>query len=222
MFGNTSPILLKRIDELTISSYRYLYPEDEVYYLDEYTPRKGAAFSKMNQLILNYKKEVDRKDKPEWTYKKKAIIKIAALFRQSIFQTKSIAQRAATATLVPIPPSAAKDAENYDDRNIKLLHEMIPQGDIRELIIQKQSREPLHSSKQRRNPSDLMGNYKLNTTEKEKAAINEIWLFDDVLTLGTHFRAACDFLTKELPMIKIAGFFIARSVYLPEQSELSN
>lgn len=220
MCANTSPILLKKIDELTINSYRYLCPEDEVYYLGEYTPRKGAGFSHMNQLVLNYKKEVDRKGKPEWQYKEKAIKEIAGLFRQSILHTKSIAQRASTATLVPIPPSAAKNAENYDDRNMKLLQSIMPQGDIRELIIQKQSREPLHSSKHRK-PADLMGNYSLNTA-LTTPAISEIWLFDDVLTLGTHFRAVREFLTKVFPEIKIAGFFVARSVYLPEQIETSN
>lgn len=83
----TPPILLKKIDELTILSYRYLNPEDEVYYLGEYTPRQGVGFSKMNQLILNYKKEMGRKGKSEWHYKEKAIKLIASYFFQSISRT---------------------------------------------------------------------------------------------------------------------------------------
>ncbi len=74
---NTSPILLKRIDELTRTSYPYLLPEDEVYYLGEYTVREMAVFSEMNRLIFNYKKKPECEGKADWKYKKEAIEKIA-------------------------------------------------------------------------------------------------------------------------------------------------
>lgn len=93
-----------------------------------------------------------------------------------------------------------------------MLRKLIPACDNRELYLQKQSREALHSSKKPcRSYVDLISNYSLN----EQAANpmpKEIWLFDDTLIKGTHFRVAKEFLRQRFPNIPIVGFFIARSI----------
>jgi hypothetical protein len=63
------PSRLTKIDELTRPDHTYLSPEDECYYLGEYTARKGYAFSPINDLVQNLKKPMDRRGKPEWRYK---------------------------------------------------------------------------------------------------------------------------------------------------------
>lgn len=208
---STSPLLLKRADEWIKNNHPCLKVDDEVYFLGEYTVGALAEYSKINQLILNYKKPLERKCQPDWGYKEQAIKQAANLFRDSIFNTLDLSDRALQATLVPIPPSMAKDSPDYDDRNHKMLQLFMPQGDIRELILQKKTRASLHASKISRDSQDLMDNYFLN----EKVVFpkpKEIWLFDDIMTKGTHFRAVCDFLKQTFQDVPIVGIFIARTI----------
>ena len=208
---STSPLLLKQADELIKNNHPFLKMDDEVYFLGEYTVGALSEHSKINKLILNYKKPLDRKGQIDWGYKEQAIQQAAELFRNSIFNTIDLSDRALQATLVPIPPSMAKDSSAYDDRNHKMLQFFMAQADIRELISQKETRTSLHASKGLRDPRDLMNNYVLNQgviSPKPK----EIWLFDDIIAKGPHFRAICDFLKEKFPGVPIVGFFIARAI----------
>lgn len=207
----TSPFLLKRIDDLLRINYPFLEEENEIYFLGEYVPGALSAYSEMNQLIINYKKPPTKRELPEYYYKKQAIKQAAELFRNSIFETNDLSDRVLHATLVPVPPSMAKDSQEYDDRNLKLLEMFMPDGDIRELYLQEQTRNPLHSSTSR-NPNDLLSNYILNTNVLNPEP-KEIWLFDDVLTKGTHFKAASMLLRESFSNIPIIGFYLARSIY---------
>ncbi len=213
--GSTSPPLLKRVDELLLDHHPHLQQSDEVYYIEEYTNGMRADFSPMNRLILNYKKEMKWKGDASWGYKDVAIKQVADMLRLSILQTIGFPQRIKTALLVPIPPHAAKEDPEHDDRNLRMLRHFLPKGKIHEIILQKKSLEPSHKSKKKRNPKELEENYYINTPNIE---FNEIWLFDDILRNGTHFRAAHNMLTRHYSRVKIVGFFIARSV----QHALSN
>lgn len=212
---STSPLLLKQADELIKNNHPFLNVEDEIYLLGEYTVGTRSEHSKINRLVINYKKPLDRKGMSDWSYKEQAVKDVAALFRTSIFNTEGLSDRVLHATLVPIPPSMSKNSPNYDDRNLKMLQLFMPEGDIRELVLQKESRSSLHSSKSYpRNPQDLASNYLLNSSALNPRP-KEIWLFDDILTKGTHFRALCEFLRMEFPHIPIVGFFIARTIPKP-------
>jgi len=97
----------------------------------------------------------------------------------------------------------------------------MPKGNVHELILQKQSLNPLHKSK-KRNPHELEVNYLINAPNAG-VKFSEIWLFDDVLRNGTHFRAIHNILTRSFPQTKIVGFFIARSVqYLLEPFSITH
>ena len=64
-----------------------------------------------------------------------------------------------------------------------------PQLDIRELIIQKASTEAVHNSDIRPKPETLEALYEID----QSLTIPQpqvIGLFDDVLTTGSHFKAA--------------------------------
>jgi len=206
-----SPALLKKIDELSLKAHPFLRAEDEVYYLGDYTSGEKAAFSKTNKLILNYKKPMDRQGQTEWPFKQQAIREAAALFRFSIMHSAGLCTRANKATLIPVPPSSKKSSAEFDDRNMQLLKLCFPQGDVRELVVQKDSRLPFHAKNAERNPNALLGNYLLNQGELDRPIV-EAWIFDDVLTQGTHFRAIHDFLIQNLPAVKVVGFFIARTI----------
>jgi len=206
----TSATLLQRIDELLIPHHPFLKIEDEVYFIGEYTNGKRAEFSPMNRLIFNYKKETKWKGSPHWGYKASAIKEVADSFRKSILQTSGFPDRIKHALLVPVPPSKAKDHPEHDDRNVQMLQNLAPTGNIHELIVQKTSRQPLHESN-RRDPQKLEEYYFLNETDLCKE-FTEIWLFDDILRHGTHFRAIHNLLRRRFPKVKIVGFFVARSV----------
>ena len=211
IFKNTSPLLLKQIDEFLVLSYPFLSHEDELYYLGEFTPRELASYSDSNRLILNYKKSIDRKDYPDWIYKEQAIKQAASLFHRSISQTSAVFKRMNQALLVPIPPSEAQNSPKYDDRNVRMLRHFASQTKIAELLVQKESRPSLRTMAVR-NPKILENNYSLNPIKLD-LNIREIWLFDDVLTQGTTFRAASNTIKRTYPQSKVVGFFIARSVY---------
>ena len=106
--ASTFPQQLTKIDDLTRPDHFYLTPEDACYFLGEYTARKGYAFSPTNQLVLNFKKSLDKRGTPQWKYKDRAIREAAAAMRGSL--TGDLLDQI---TLVPIPPSKAKTDPLY-------------------------------------------------------------------------------------------------------------
>ena len=75
---------LSEIDNLSRFDHKYLTPNDRCFFFGEYTPRLGYEGSKINDLILNFKKPPDRKNKPRWKYKEEAIERIAEAFKRSL------------------------------------------------------------------------------------------------------------------------------------------
>lgn len=117
------------------------------------------------------------------------------------------------ATFVPIPPSKSKSDPLYDDRIIRLINEirLHPALDVRELVVQKISTEPVHSSEQRMSPDQIEAIYSIDASMLNPA-IQIIAIFDDMLTTGAHYRAMASLLSKNIPNAQIAGFFVARRV----------
>ena len=132
---------LLKIDELLISDHYYLTEEDDCSYLMEYRPH---VLDSVKSIILNFKKTVDRKDKPDYKYKGIETNKIASIFERSIPQFET-----SDTILVPIPPSKVKGHELYDDRILRLLNIFCRNRqncDVRELIITKENQESFHRS----------------------------------------------------------------------------
>jgi len=203
--------LAKRIvevDDLARRDHYYLTPADKCYFYGEYTAGEGHAYSETNQLILNFKKGVDRRGRPEWNYKEKAIAQAAAVFRTA-FATVAFQQL----TFVPIPPSKAKTDPLYDDRMLRLLQFICAgqHSDIRELVVQTQSTEASHAATVRPSPDQLAARYQIDTTITYPPP-QIIAVFDDVLTTGAHFKAVQQVLQAQFPGVPVVGFFIARRV----------
>jgi hypothetical protein len=212
--GDTFPQRLTKIDDLTRPDHFYLTPEDDCYFLGEYTARKGFAFSATNRLVLNFKKSTDKRDTPQWRYKDQAVSEAAAAFRTALNS-----EWLNTATLVPIPPSKAKSDPFYDDRLFRMLHGIRshPRLDVRELVIQRVSTTAVHDQENRPRPEQIQANYGFDEALRNPAP-KMIGLFDDVLTTGGHYRAASAILKQAFPGVRMIGLFIARRA--PEAIDL--
>jgi hypothetical protein len=97
------------------------------------------------------------------------------------------------ATLAPIPPSACKTDPNYDDRMTEVLRALTrgtPHPDIRELIVNRESMTPAHlSGEYRPSVTEILANWAVDEALTEPPP-KVIVLFDNILTAGSHFRAA--------------------------------
>lgn len=192
-----------QIEGTQLYDHSYLTSEDECYYLGEYTPREGPHYSDTNQLVLNFKKSVDRRGKWEWRHKELAIRTIARMFSTlgSAFQRDAV--------FVPIPPSREKDDPLYDDRLTRMLQAVSPALDVRELLVQPESTEAVHSQENRDRPDEIADRYYVDETLLSPDP-KIIAIVDDVLTTGAHFRAATTVLEQYFPQTAMVGLFIAR------------
>jgi hypothetical protein len=133
--------MLTKIDELTLPDHWHLDAEDDCFFIGEYTAGRGFTHSSTNQLILNLKKSVDRRGRPEWAYKEHAIWQAATALRNYLNP-----EFVAKATFVPVPPSRASDDPLYDDRMTRVLRMISPNIDVRELVVQTESTECAHAA----------------------------------------------------------------------------
>jgi hypothetical protein len=206
---STFPRKLTQVDGLIRPDHYYLTEEDRCFFIGEYTAGMGYAHSATNQLVLNLKKSVDRRNRPEWKYKEKAIQEAATVFRETIPET--VLQ---CATFVPIPPSKAKTDPFYDDRITRLINAIRPYPplDIREIVVQISSTEAVHIGA-RMAPDDITQIYRIDPSTLIRG-IQAIAIFDDVLTTGAHFKAIVKLLSRvdNLKTIPIWGLFVARRV----------
>ena len=205
------PQRLTKIDELMLADHVYLSEDDECYFIGEYTARAGYDYSPTNNLVSNFKKEMDRRCLPEWTYKEQAIRQTAKAFTIAL---EPMGQEGLSkVTFVPIPPSKSKKDPLYDDRLTRMLNLIRPHSklDIREIVVQKYSTQAAHSSDDRPGPDDIEAMYE--TVEGlTKPEPNVVVIVDDVLTTGAHFRATKSVLSSRFPGTKVIGLFIARRV----------
>jgi hypothetical protein len=64
---------LQRVDDLIRPEHWFLDSEDHCFFLREYTAGVGYSHGDTNNLISNLKKKLDRRGRPEWLYKERAI-----------------------------------------------------------------------------------------------------------------------------------------------------
>lgn len=196
---------LLKIDELTRPDHDYLRDDDECYYLREYTARGGYEHSGTNDLILNLKKSVTLRGSAQYAYKAQAINQAGSEFATSINP-----EFLKTVALVAIPPSKVKSDPEYDDRILQVINAMTAgiTADVRELIVQTQTLSAYHAGGVR-NAVTLAQNYRIDENLANPTP-SRIAVFDDLLTKGTHFRAAKRVLQQRFPNVEVFGFFIAR------------
>ena len=82
---------------------------------------------------------------------------------------------------------------------------------MRELVTQRTSLPAAHEG-QRPTVDDLLAVYEIDEA-KAQSTPAQIAVVDDVLTVGTHFRAMKTILNRRFPGVSVVGFFIARRVF---------
>jgi len=207
------PSLLRRIDELLRPDHWYLEPSDLGFFLREYTKGGGYQASETNQLILNLKKSPSLRGTSQWKYKGIAIRRCANELKSAL------AKYLDGWTIVPIPPSKARDDPEYDDRLCQVGQILCAETSARfcELIVQRTTTPADHlQDSARRTPDLIAANYWID----EALAAPEpthVWIIDDVLTTGAHFKAVQQVLLQRFPVAKVCGVFIARRAPLPDE-----
>ena len=197
---------LQKIDELSLPSHQYLTPEDECFYFMNYT-RLDLGYTSENDLILNFKKRMDRQNRPaEWKWKLWAIRKISELFIQNLPPVTE-----PNTVFVPIPPSRVKTDPLYDDRVIQVLRNFCnsqPNAEFRDIITVNANMTPTHEAKM--SPDEIIP---FLTIDKVLCAVQKekIILVDDVITEGAHFKACQRLLQAEFRDSQIKGLFVART-----------
>jgi hypothetical protein len=211
---------LTKVDELILrtQAHWHLDEGDNCYFYGEYTARRGFNFSHTNQLIFNFKKGLEKRANPyEWDYKLRAIRQAGQMLRQTLAGKENL-EALKSATLIPIPPSKAKSDPLYDDRVLSMLQILSTNLalDIRELVIQKETTESSHSAGYRPSPDELAVNYAIDPHLQDPTP-RSIWIFDDVLTTGAHFKAMKKVMGQVYPAIPCIGIFLARRVLEADQ-----
>lgn len=204
---------MKELEEENIADCYYLDVKDKCYYLGDYTPRGGYSCSEINQLIANLKKSVLKKGSGEYYYKINAIKSCAEYIGRFIEANKN-----SNIIIIPVPPSASNDNELYDDRMMEIAT-LAACGQrnaaVYEFVEQVHSTEAVHSSNASRlTPKQLKENYRVVPGFSLPSNIDAVFILDDVLTTGSHFRAIKDMLLEECPHLsnKIYGLFIAKVI----------
>lgn len=200
---------LSQIDGSNRDDHARLTPADLCYFLYEYTSGQTWAFSGTNSLISNFKKKPSLLDANQSYYKNRAINEAAAAL-----QTTLNPNALPNVTLVPVPGSKAPDHPDYDprmDRVCKLIGQAI---DVRKLVVQTVSTEAAHEAGngERITVQELLDVYLIDEALAQPTPTT-IWIMDDVLTAGTHFKAMQTILAQRFPGIPIFGIFIARRIF---------
>ena len=203
----------RRIGKSNIGDHHWLQPDDQCYYIKEYTSRKDFNYNKTNKLVGDLKKWPTCLDEHE--HKKSAILQCSRWLSKAINH-----EGLTTATLVPVPPSKAKADREYDDRMLRVCEGVCASFpvDMRELVLQRESTFTTHKNQNRnRGSSDnrfnnLYENYRVAEKGTEPRP-STIGIVDDILTTGAHFKAMKLILKKRFPDVPIFGFFITRRIF---------
>ena len=205
------PARLSQIDDVTRPDHFFINPDDVCFHLWDYVTNGDVKEHPTNQLISNLKIRVEvRNSNPyRWRYKLPAIEYAAAALSQTVPQ--DFVQHF---TWVPIPPSAPQGTPEYDPRLIAVLRRVVPSiPDLRELLIQTVRRTSREKGLQ---PHHRAADLQVVEQLADPTPLR-IMLFDDVLTTGSHFKAAQAILQARFPNVYIGGVFLAR-VRRPEDT----
>ncbi len=207
-------IHLREIDDSNRADHYRLTAADTCYFLYEYTAGAGFRHSDTNQLISNLKKKPSESWKNGYHYKAQAIMKAAAALGEALNP-----RWLDGGTIVPVPSSKAADHQDYDDRLRRICRAIrTPPPDVRELIVNVASHEASHESANRPTVEQLLQGYRFDQDLADSKPVTSIGIFDDMLTVGTHFRAMQIMLSAKFPDARIFGIFLTRRA-LPKAAD---
>lgn len=224
---------LDKEDELTgiLSNRPYLRENDWCVYAREYQSGKDYRAGETNSFISNFKKSASKiKPKygrllsfdgpaktikvssPQSHYRREAVGKFKEEIKQLFKQIKLEATQNITVTA--IPSSKRRDDPEYDNRFEDLFNELAKEysGLCVEWPVEiKQTVQSAHgSTKVRPFPEQIKANYSWKGFKREFP--KRLYVFDDVITTGAHFRAFSDFLRDNEYNGEIVGVFWAKAI----------
>lgn len=201
------------IDESNRSEHWYLGGEDDCYFIWERMSglKSGWDHYPANNFIANLQIPVTtRYENPE-RFKYKA----PAIGHAALAVGKVRSELYAQSVFVPMPPSTIKGEAGYDDRLVRVLNAVVPRLDVRELIVLT---ENVLAKAKGLNPEDRAHWFAVDESLAEPEP-EVIVVFDDLLTTGSHFKAAKMTLEKRFPDALVQGLFLARAVRPPDPQE---
>jgi predicted amidophosphoribosyltransferase len=194
--------------------HTHLPADARCFFWGEYTPYehtngKKWNFSETNQLVSNFKKKMDRAGQYDWRYKQEAIQQIGQKFATT-FKWADL-QSSHRPALVPMPPSKRRNDPMFDPRMLDVLKCIAVrtklQLDIRDCLSFSGKYGASHESDNRPTPDELYAELSFHGASSTPGVI---FLFDDMLTTGAHFRAAARVLAAQYPGVPVIGNFVAR------------
>lgn len=202
-----SYVRFRLIDEHTRQDHYFLEPDDQVMYLFEYTIRAGFNHSATNDLIQNLKKPMDRKGRPEWPHKARAV-------RNAIRNVELAGPFTLPTTVVPMPPSKSSSDPLFDPRISQIAAGVSYFQDVRPLIVQDESTTATHEGGARHNPQEWAGLRRIDESVANPVP-ERIAVLDDIITTGAQFKGAKLMLQARYPGVPVFGLFLARSIRDP-------
>ncbi len=209
----------------------HLTANDWCFYAREYQAGKNWKSGETNQLISNFKKlrsfknlehngqTVQDVSPEEWHYRKEAVTQFQKewiyFFEDYIQQTSD-----REVTVTAIPSSKTKTDQEYNNRFEDLFEELTKTfGTLYPDIILnvewpveiKSTMPAFHiSSENRLPPKQIKKNYIWRGFKQQSP--KTLFIFDDVITTGAHFRAMSDFLRENEYKGDILGIFWAKAI----------
>ncbi len=215
----TIPRRFSVIDETNREQYAFLQEHDECYYIWERISQLWAGSERpdytsipaTNQFISNFQIPVTcRIDNPKRYYWKEQAIRYAATALGALIPESWREQ----GTFVPVPPSKVRGDEEHDPRLLTTLRAVRPRlTDIRELVVQGENTD---AKRKGVSPADRAQNYSIKEDEADPDPA-AIFIVDDVLTTGCHFKAVELVLKERFPDAIVFGLFLARAVRPPQE-----
>ncbi|ACX74425.1 hypothetical protein Fisuc_0815 [Fibrobacter succinogenes subsp. succinogenes S85] len=173
---------------------------DEIWRYEIYCPEeRDDYFSDLH----NLKKSTDKKEKYEWRYKTEAIAKCSGFLKEFRFQAEN-------PFIIPMPPSKKKGTPEYDNRLVQIIKK-VTNVTCLDIFDVKESVESTHKPEQTKDLIAIQNNLVMSTTEKIEI-LDLVYVLDDVLTTGTHFKAIKNKILEINPDIRVIGLFF----YKPE------
>lgn len=182
---------------------------DECFYLRDYYRSLGFQGGDVNDRVINFKKSVRHKGEPQYYYKTSAINQIS----KELLNALSEHLQVENPIFCPIPPSKSKSDPLYDDRLIQVLENVqrfLP-IQIHEFIETLHSHEAQHAAEIRMGHSELKDHFSFIDLGVD---LNDrmVFLFDDVITNGRHFKICKSLILERYPRARVIGLFYARTI----------
>ena len=179
---------------------------DDVWlYAREYKSGTGYEGGRANSLVLNFKKPPSSKNnKWAWSYREEAIMQ----FKKDVEHLISV-----KGALTAVPSSKTKDHPEYNNRFEDLFKEILrslPGWWVEWPVEIKENQDPAHRSG-KRSPEFFKKNYIWNGFKYKEPKV--LYVFDDVITTGSHLRAMSDFLRENKYTGKIIGICWAKTIW---------